>query len=364
MQFTVSKSALTSALALVGRVVGKASSVPILSNVKLAADADGLMVTGTDLEIALSVRVEAKVTEPGTATLPAKKMSEYSRLLADGDVKVKVDEKTWWATITSGRSRTRVAGMSPEAFPEVPAVPGSTLQVPVAALLKIINRAKMAITTVESRFTLNGAKFEYRGGNLYLIATDGQRLAMASVELPGDAAEVKFILPLGAIRNLPQITGVSEFLKISQDDNHLFFRAGSALLVVRKITGNFPDYQRVLPKESKIVATLNRMELSAALSRVAQFADERSRSVKLTLKAGELEISATSVEAGESTEEVACDYSGDGLEMGFNAQYLLEFLAAVESDAVELRLNDAKAAGELRPAGAADYRYVVMPMRI
>ena len=360
MQFSVSKSALTQALALVGRVVGKNSAIPILSNVKLEAAGESLTITGTDLDLALSVRVEAKVTEPGVATLPAKKLSDYSRLLPEGDACFKVSDRAW-ATITAGRSKTRMSGMSPESFPGLPAAPETVISVPVAPLLKLINRVKMAISNIESRFTLNGAKFEYREGRLYLIATDGHRLAFAAAEMAGDG-EVKFLLPLTAIKNLPQVAGAVETLAISQDDNHLFFRAGQALLVSRKMTGNFPDYERVLPKESRIVVTCNRLELAGALSRVSQFADERSRAVSIALQAGELVVSATTVEAGESTEAVPCDFDGEGIEMRFNAQYLSEFLGAVESEKVELRLTDEKSAGELRTAGGAEYRYVVMPM--
>jgi len=362
MQFTVAKSALCQALALVGRVVEKRSTIPVLSNVKLHADADSLTITGTDLNIALSVRIAATVAEPGVATLPSKKLSEYSRLLAEGEVKFKVDDKAW-ATITAGRARTRISGMSAESFPEMPAAPESSLAVPVGPLLALIKRTQLAITTVESRFTLNGALFEHSGGRLQLVATDGHRLAFTSAELPGDQT-TKFILPLSAIKNLPQLSSGAETVALSQDDNHLYFRTGETLLVARKVTGNFPDYLRVLPKESKVVVTLNRAELAGALSRVAQFADERSRSVKLSLKDGALEVFAATVEAGESTEAVQCDYSGSPMEMGFNAQYLSEFLGVVDTEAVELRLNDAKSAGEFRPAGAADYRYVVMPMRI
>jgi len=363
MQFSVSKSALCQALALAGRVVEKRTTIPILSNVKLQAEADALTITATDLDSALTVRIEAKVTEPGVATLPAKKLSDYSRLLPEGDVKIKTDEKSW-ATITAGRARTRISGMSPESFPELPESPEAAITVPVAKFMSLVDRVRFSITTVESRFTLNGALFDHHDGHLYLVATDGHRLAYAWVELPSEQG-TRFLLPTSAIRNLPQLTNGAESFAIGQDNNHLFFRCGEALLTVRKMTGNFPDYQRVLPKESKIAVTINRAELAGALSRVAQFADERSRSVKLSLDGGKgLEIFASTVESGESSEAVHCDYDGALLEMGFNAQYVAEFLNAVDTEQVTLHLNDAKSAGEFRAAGAADYRYVVMPMRI
>lgn len=362
MQFSVAKSALCQALSLTSRVVEKRTTIPILSNVKLHADADSLTITATDLDSAVTVRVEANVAEPGAVTLPSKRLSDYSRLLPEGDIKFKIDDKTAWATITSGRSRSRIAGMAPEAFPELPAVPVGALTVPTAVFLSLVSRTKLAITAIESRFTLNGALFDHHDGQLHLVATDGHRLSFAWAPMPSEQA-TKFILPNTAIRNLPQVIGGAEAFTLSQDDNHLFFRSGDTLLITRKITGNFPDYQRVLPKEAKFTVAMNRVDLAAALSRVAQFADERSRSVRLSFKAGELEVFASSVESGESSETVQCDYAGEQLDMGFNAQYLSEFLSVVDTELVTAHLNDAKSAGEFRPGGNADCRYVVMPMR-
>ncbi|MGD0497560.1 MAG: DNA polymerase III subunit beta [Bryobacteraceae bacterium] len=362
MQFSVTKSALCQALALASRVVEKRTTIPILSNVKLQAEGDFLTITATDLEAALTVRIPAKVAAPGVTTIPAKKLESYCRLLPEGDVNFKVGD-SFWTSITSGRSRTRIAGMSAESFPEPPAVPEATITVPAAMFMTLVNRAKFAITTVESRFTLNGALFNHRDGRLHLVATDGHRLAFVFAELAGQE-NTRFLLPSSAIRNLSQLTTGAEAFAIGQDDNHLFFRSGEALLTTRKLTGNFPDYERVLPKDAKIVVSINRADLAAALSRVAQFADERSHSVKLALNAGGLEISASSVESGESVETVQCDYVGAVLEMGLNAAYLAEFLSVVDTEAISLHLNDGKSAAEFRPAASEQYRYVVMPMRI
>jgi DNA polymerase-3 subunit beta len=329
--------------------------------VKLCADADSLTITGTDLDTALSVRIDAVVKAPGVITLPAKKLFSYSQLLPDGDVGFKVGENSW-ATITAGRSRTRIAGMSADSFPELPTVPDPALTVPSGVLMTLVNRVKLAISTIESRFTLNGALFEHGDGKLRLVGTDGHRLAFATADLPSQQA-TRFLMPLTVIRNLSKLSA-AESVAISQDDNHLFLRAGSAILTARKLTGNFPDYARVLPKESKIIVTVKRLELAGALSRVAQFADERSRAIRLSLSGAELGVSATALESGESTESVPCDYAGDTLEMGFNADYLSEFLGVIDSADVTIHLTDAKSAGEFRPAGAADYRMVVMPMRI
>jgi DNA polymerase-3 subunit beta len=265
--------------------------------------------------------------------------------------------------VTAGRSRTRIAGMSAEGFPELPAMPEAVLTVPVAMFLTLVNRVRLAITTEQSRFTLNGALFDHREGHLRLVGTDGHRLAVAAADLAGEQP-TNFLLPASAIRNLSQLTNGAESFAISQDDNHLFFRSGDALLTTRKMSGNFPDYQRILPKDSKTVVTVNRAQLAAAISRVAQFADERSHAIRLSLKDGELEVSASTMESGESADAVPCDYAGAPLEIGFNAAYLADFLGVVDAEAVTLHLSEAKAAGELRPSGSGDYRYIVMPMRI
>ena len=363
MQFSVSKSALVQGLALVSRVVEKRSTIPILTNVKLQADEGALTITATDLDVAMSVRVGADVKEPGATTIPGAKLFGYVRLLSEGDIKFKVDLETHWTTITVGRSRTRIAGIAADSFPEQPAAPATSLTVPAAALLALVNRTKIAISAEASRFTLNGALLSCSDGRLHLIATDGHRLAFTQKESDGE--KVEFIVPLPAIKNLSALAEGADSIAIATDDNHLFFRSGEALLIARKISGNFPDYERVLPGALKNVITLNRTDLIGAISRVSQFADVRSRAIRLTLKDGALEIFSSAVESGESGETVECDYrGGDEVAAGFNAGYLLEFLTVLDCESVELRINDGKAAAELRPAGSDDYRYVVMPMRI
>jgi DNA polymerase-3 subunit beta len=364
MQFSVSKSALVQALALASRAIEKRTTIPILTNVKLEAKEDFLTITGTDLEAAISVRVAAEVKEPGATTIPGAKLYSYVRLLPEGAVKFKLDAANQWTTITSGKSRTKMAGVPVDSFPEAPAEPESLLTVPVGAFAALVNRTKLAISAEASRFTLNGALLECRDGRLHMVATDGHRLAFASQ--PSEGEKLSTIIPLNALKHIASLTEGVESLSIGQDDNHLFFRAGQALLISRKMSGNFPDYKRVLPGKLPRIVTLKRAELAGAVSRVMQFADERSHAIRLALKDGTLEVFSSSVETGESTETVECDYAGGGeVEVGFNATYLLEFLSVLDCESVTFHLNDGKAAGELRPAGGGDeYRYVVMPMRI
>ena len=167
--------------------------------------------------------------------------------------------------------------------------------------------------------------------------------------------------------NVRQPNGTDGKAVFAGDDNHLFFQVGHRLLITRKLTGNFPDYERVLPKDHQHTATLERNEIRSAIERVAQFADERSRAIRVQFAAGEVRVFSSSVETGESEESVPGEYHGPDLEIGFNAQYLLDFLRAISQDHVAFELKDQKSAGELRPAGDSvpdQYRYVVMPMRI
>jgi DNA polymerase-3 subunit beta len=172
---------------------------------------------------------------------------------------------------------------------------------------------------------------------------------------------------MGEISKLADEAGEDATVKFSGDDNHLFFEFGPRLLITRKLTGNFPDYERVLPHDNTNIAKLEKGEIRSAIERVAQFADERSRAIRVQFTPGEVRVFSSSMETGESEESVPSEYSGPDLEIGFNAQYLLDFLRAVPQEQVAFALKDQKSAGELTPAAAdpgEQYRYIVMPMRI
>jgi len=237
----------------------------------------------------------------------------------------------------------------------------------------MIMRTSFAISMEESRFTLNGALLLMKPESLTMVATDGHRLAF--VQAPPEASgsvdqQFRALVPKKAMGELLKLSDGSEDggkAIFAGDDNHLYFQVGHRLLISRKLTGNFPDYERVLPKDHTLTATLQKDEIRSAIERVAQFADERSRAIRVQFTNGEVRIFSSSVEMGESEETVTSEYQGPELEIGFNAQYLLDFLRAIPQSAVSFELKDQKSAGEMRPAGdgiADQYRYVVMPMRI
>ncbi|MDE3164522.1 MAG: DNA polymerase III subunit beta [Acidobacteriota bacterium] len=372
MEFTVGKSDLVRELSLSQGVVEKKTTIPILSNVLIEAEGDRVTLTATDLELGIRCSCPARIKKEGTGTVPARKLLDYVRLLPEGDVNMKFLENHW-ASITSGRSRTRIAGMSRESFPELPSMPEPTAEIPVATLASMIARTSFAISMEESRFTLNGALLLLRPEGLTMVSTDGHRLAFVQSDpASGGTSEKPFraLIPKKAMNELTKLAddaGEGAKAIVSGDENHLFFQVGHRLLMTRKLTGNFPDYERVLPKDHPHIATVERNEARGAIERVAQFADERSRAIRVQFTNGELRIFSSSVETGESEESVPSQYTGPDLEIGFNAQYLLDFLRVVPQEQVAFELKDQKSAGELRPVGAApaeQYRYVVMPMRI
>jgi len=372
MEFTVNKSDLVRELSLSQGVVEKKTTIPILSNILLETAGDRIVLTATDLELGIRCSCPARIKKEGAGTVPARKLLDYVRLLPEGDVNMKFLENHW-VSITSGRSRTRITGMSRESFPELPQMPEPIAEIPVKILASMIARTSFAISTEESRFTLNGALLLMRPEGLTMVATDGHRLAYVQVK-PADSGNLdkpfRALVPKKAMAELIKLAedaGTDVKAIFAGDDNHLFFQVGHRLVMTRKLTGNFPDYERVLPKDHQHTATLARNEIRSAIQRVAQFADERSRAIRVQFTSGEVRVFSSSVETGESEESVLSEYEGPDLEIGFNAQYLMDFLGSVSQDKVAFELKDQKSAGELRPAGDSipdQYRYVVMPMRI
>jgi DNA polymerase-3 subunit beta len=371
MEFTVAKTDLVRELSLSQGVVEKKTTIPILSNVLLEAAGDRVTLTATDLELGIRCSCPATVKKPGAGTVPARKLLDFVRLLPDAELTMKFLENHW-ANITCGRSKTRMAGMSRESFPELPQMPEPIASLSIKKLASMISRTAFAISMEESRFTLNGALLVMRPEGIILVATDGHRLAFVQSASENGNVQQPFraLVPKKAMAELSKLADDASDetrLALAADDNHLFFQVGHRLLLTRKLTGNFPDYERVLPKDHIHSARLQRDDIRSAIERVAQFADERSRAIRVKFAAGEVQVFSQSVEMGESEETVLGDYQGPDLEIGFNAQYLLDFLRAIPQDQVSFELKDQKSAGELRPAGENipdQYRYVVMPMRI
>ncbi len=371
MEFTVSKAELQRELAFTQGVIERKTTIPILANLLIEAEGETVRLTATDLELGIHCSFSAKVDTPGSGTIPAKRLLDYVRLLPDEPVRIKFLDNHW-ASITCGRSRTRIAGMSKESFPELPALPEASLSLSASRLRGMITQTLFAISTEETRFTLNGALLVLEPGAMKMVATDGHRLAHVLTETPveGLTEQQSALLPRKAMGELLKLTDSlpdEATVSFAADENHLFFQAGDRLLITRKLSGSFPDYERVLPKEQKFEVVLPKDDIRAALERVAQFSDERSRAVKLALSDGTLKIYSSITDTGDSEESMPADYHGELVDIGFNAQYLLEFLRAVSGGEIRFCFRDSQSAAEFQPANddtTMHYRYVVMPMRI
>jgi DNA polymerase-3 subunit beta len=370
MEITVSKSDLLRELTATQGVVERKTTIPILSNYLFEAAGDKLSLTATDLDLSLRTSCVAKVKKEGACTIPARKLYDYVRLLPDADITIKLLENHW-VSIRCGRSNTKMVGMAKSNFPGLPVFPAAgAIKIPAAVLRSMISKTGFAIASEESRYTLNGALMVLKPESITMVATDGHRLAhveRAGEKFEGVSGEMKTLIPKKAMDELKSLLDSDvETIDFAKDESTLFFRVGPRLLTSRQLTGQFPNYEAVLPKDISKSIALHGDELGAAIARVAQFADERSRAVRLRLEKGELKLSASSTETGESEDTIEVTYDGDPMAIGFNAQYLMDFIKATGSTDVKLELKDAQSAGQLRPAESEDYkyRYIVMPMRI
>ena len=371
MEITVSKFELLRELTATQGVVERKTTIPILSNYLFEAAGDRLSLTATDLDLSLRTACNAKVKKEGSCTIPARKLHDYVKLLPDADITIKLLENHW-VSIRCGRSNTKMVGMARANFPSLPGFPtAGAVKIAPGVLRQMIAQTTFAIANEESRYTLNGALMVLKPESITMVATDGHRLAhieRGGEKFDGISGEMKTLVPKKAmdeIKSLLDSTDV-ETIEFAKDESTLFFRIGPRLLTSRQLTGQFPNYEAVLPKDNNKSVTVNCEDLTGAIQRVAQFADERSRAVRMKMEKGELKISASSTETGESEDSIETNYNGDAVTIGFNAAYLLDFLKAVGAGEVRMEFKDAQSAGQLRPAEGDDYkyRYIVMPMRI
>ena len=372
MEITVTKAELLKELTATQGVVERKTTIPILSNFLFEAAGDRLAITATDLDLSLRTSCAADIKKEGACTVPARKLFDYAKLLGDGKISIKVLENHW-VNIRSGRSNTKMVGMARSNFPSLPAFPEKdTYKLSATALHKMIAKTIFAISNEESRYTLNGALLVLKAESMTMVATDGHRLAHIEngKAKPGVSGEMRILVPKKAMGELNTLLGDydGEFVEFAKDESTLFFRLGSRLLTSRQLTGQFPNFEAVLPRDNNKSVTLATEQFAAAIQRVAQFADERSGAIKLRLDKGEVKVSSSSSDAGESEDSIETAYNGESVTIGFNSAYLLDFLKNAGSAEIRLEFKDAQSAGQMRPDEPSDseykYRYIVMPMRI
>jgi DNA polymerase-3 subunit beta len=370
MEFTLKKFDLLRELTLIQGVVERKTTIPILANVLLDAADDQVRIIATDLEIGLKSHCPARVSARGAITLPAKRLFEVVRALPDKELRFRKGEGHWMS-LTCGASRFRIAGLPQEDFPQVPDPKGRSLAIPAALLAQLIGRTIYAISVEDSKYTFSGALLFLKPGSVTMVATDGHRLSFVEkkeldAEIP---EEMKVLIPRKAMAELQRLLGESgeaNRVGFSRDESHLFFDMGDRVLVSRVLSGQFPNWEAVLPRSNERSFPIGRDEITAAIRRVAILADERSKTVRFGLKKGSLEIAASHSDLGDADETLAIEYDGEEFQIGFNYQYLLDFLGTIPETEVSFDFKDGESATQLRglPGDIWVSRYIVMPMRI
>ena len=367
MELVVRKNDLLRELQLFQGIVERKNTIPILANVLIEANGNEVRMLATDLEVALRSKCQASVAKSGSLTLPAKKLYEIIKALPETDVRIEEDKNG--VKVAADRFDSRMQTLPREDFPTLPDATGkSRAALPRNALKKMVAKTQFAITGEDTRYFLNGAKFVLKPDSITLVATDGHRLALVEVaHKVGVTEELGVILPKKTLLELGKLLmdGDGDVM-FESGENHLFFEVGDRMLISRMIDGQFPAYERVIPKGNDKHIDFERERLTNAVKRVALLSNERSRAVKFDIAKGKVDVTSSSSEFGEAREEIPVDFTGAPLTISFNAQYVLDFLNVVETDTVQLSLKDEVSQAVMKPVGAQgyDYTYVIMPMRI
>lgn len=367
MKATIERATLLKGLGHVHSVVERRNTIPILSNVLLEASPDGgLRLMATDLDLQINETVEAQVSEAGATTVPAHTLFDIVRKLPEGS-QVELSAADGRMQVNAGRARFTLAALPRDDFPiiaegELP----TRFELPAATLRQIIDKTRFAISTEETRYYLNGIYLHVIDGEMKAAATDGHRLARVTVARP-DGAEAMpgVIIPRKCVAELRKLLDeVDGTVEVSLSESKIRFGLGNAVLTSKLIDGTFPDYTRVIPTANDKLLRLDPRSFEEGVDRVSTIASERTRAVKMTLDRDKITLSVTSPENGTAAEEVPADYAAQGIEIGFNARYLLDILGQIEGDVVEVHLADAAAPTLLRENDNAPALYVLMPMRV
>ena len=354
MEFKIKQSVLKEELGFIQGVVERKTTIPVLSNILIESIGDNeIRILGTDLDCTIRCDAVADIIQTGAICVQARKLFDIVRALDAGDVHFKKEENEW-VTLKAGRANYRLAGVSRDQFPDIPNFKSTPLRLPSDVFGFFVRNTAFAITTEQSRFTLSGAKFIIGEGIATMVTTDGHRLAYVSREIDDKEAVMDTLIPKKALLELVKVTRGQGDVAFGEDPNHIYFETEGRLLITRKLTGQFPNYEMVMPKDNDHTAIFDLDEMRSAVRRMALIADERNRSIRITVREGEIEVTAQSSEQGEGSEKVQADYSGEEMTLGFNYQYLLEFLQNVGSAEMIAAETVSDADSEAAPAGSSE----------
>ncbi|MGA2192056.1 MAG: DNA polymerase III subunit beta [Nitrospirota bacterium] len=375
MKFNIKKEEFLKGLARVQSVADRRNTMPILSNVLIESAEGGIAITATDLEIGLRGVYEAQVLEPGGVSLSARKLYEIVRELPHEEVSVESAENNW-ATIKSGQAVFKFTGLAKEEFPTLPEMEGADfIPVETEVMHDLIRKTIFAAGDNDTRYVLNGLYMtiakEGGGTAIQMVGTDGHRLAILKRTLNVSTEASSAIVPKKSAAELKKLLDEGEGnLRMAVSKNHIVFKLNSLYMVTRLIEGNYPNYEQVIPTSNNKDVVVDKAALVSALRRVSLLSRERTNAVKFTFTSKKAVLSSQNPEMGEAREDMQVDYSGEELEVGFNAKYLLDALSVMDQDKVNMHLKDnlspciISQQGSAKPDAGEMYKCVVMPMRV
>jgi len=363
LRLTCSREELMGKLTVVSRAVSMRPTVQILSGVWLQASDGSLELAATDMELSLRSSLQADIASPGTVVVPGRLFVDIARLLPAGEVEIAHSREEGRVSVVSGTATYSLHTHSAEDFPRLPEVDAAqTFSVVREALLETITRVGRSASRDESRPVLTGILVRFGEGKLVMAATDSYRLAVKETSLEGSVPELEAIVPARALTELARIAGGEETVELGVHENHVIFRAGDVLLTTRRIDGQFPDYRQLIPEQFEHEVRLPRGELLDVVRRIAVMA-QRNLPLRLRFAEGELTISVQAQDLGEARETMPAPFTGEAMEIGFNADFLRDGVESVDADEIDLRLISPLRPGLIR-SEEDDFQYLIMPIRL
>jgi DNA polymerase-3 subunit beta len=363
LRITVPRDELAAKLSVVARGVSTRTAVLVLGGIQLRAEAGKLHLAATDMEVSLRSVADAQVTGEGVVVVPGRLLLDISRSLPDGDVTIEHHADEAVVVVTAGASTYRLHTYSVEDFPRLPEIDEPSLHsIDRDALVETITRVGRSASRDESRPVLTGVLVRFEPGKLVMAATDSYRLAVKETTVEGTLPELEAIIPARALQELARIAAGADDVQLGVQENHVVFGAEGTWLTTRRIDGQFPNYRQLLPEQFEYELPLPREETLEVVRRVSLMA-QRNSPIRLRFADGELTVSAITQDIGEARESLPAPFTGDTLEIGFNAEFLRDGLESVDSDTVKFKLIS-----PLRPAvlegETDDYVYLIMPIRL
>lgn len=370
MEIHVVRTDLLSELQLMQGVIEKKNTMPILANVYIKAENNELILQATDLEVGIITSCPAQVIEPGEFTVNAKQMLDMLNTFSDPQVDMSMNEGTM-LDLVCGPARFSIETMSPQDFPSIPECDfADSLKMPIGFFNDCISKVLFSVSADPNKYALNGALLKFQSGDMHLVSTDGHRLSMISKEWGGETADLDIIIPRKTLLEMKKSLNAGkaeEEFQLAVSESRVFFKIGRRTLFSRLIDGKFPDYQKAIPTGNDKSFVFDRAEILEVVRRKSVLSSDKSKLVRLSFQPGELVVVLRNAERGESVDKLAVEFDGPALDVGFNVDYLQDFLKNAGCPKIEINVRDESSQGLFKlvqDEPSFEYRHVIMPMRL